>query len=53
MTVGSDRVGDQIGRSRPLAGESVVVLTTLVDLTRQLSNLRFEVQRLVDTNSPK
>jgi len=31
MTVGSDRVGDQIGRSRPLCGESVVVLTTLVD----------------------
>jgi hypothetical protein len=30
--------------------ENVVELTTLVGLTRQLSNLRHEVQRLADTN---
>jgi len=42
----SDRVatGQQ---KRVILRENVVVLTTVVDLTRQLSNLRFEVQRLV------
>ena len=50
----------RIGMNEPVAtgqpkwficrGENVVVLTTLVDLTRQLSNFRDELRRLVDTH---
>jgi hypothetical protein len=34
-----------------VARKPVVVLTTLVDLTGQLSNFRIELQRLVDAKS--
>jgi hypothetical protein len=43
--------GEAIGHGElALSGENVVILTTLVDLTRQLSNFRNELQRLVDTH---
>jgi hypothetical protein len=34
-----------------MRGESVVEVTTLVDLSEQLPNLREEVRRLVDARS--
>src|SRR5665647_2042834 len=38
-------------RLRQEAGERPTTSISVVDLTRQLSNLRLEVQRMVDTNS--
>jgi hypothetical protein len=48
----SMRMNERVGRCRLFAGQNVVAMTTVVDLTRQLSNLRLEVQRLVATNTP-
>jgi len=45
-------IGQAIGQQVPVIyRENVVVVTTLVDLSGQLSNLRKEVRRLVDAMS--